>query len=102
MAQETIRVTPASHAEVELWRLTRQVSDILRGLPWVLIGGQMVAIIEIEHGGSVGRASRSGSSWSRGQPPMAVRGSTTRISSPSMSVIRTATGSGEAASTSTS
>ena len=37
------------------WRLTRQVSDILRGLPWVLIGGQMVAIIEIEHGVSVGR-----------------------------------------------
>lgn len=56
MASETIRVTPVSDAEVELWRLTRQVSDILRGLPWVLIGGQMVAIIEIEHGGSVGRA----------------------------------------------
>lgn len=56
MAQETIRVTPASDAEAELWRLTRQVSDILHGLPWVLIGGQMVAIIEIEHGVSVGRA----------------------------------------------
>jgi predicted nucleotidyltransferase len=54
--EPTIHVTPASNAEVELWRLTRQVSEILRGLPWVLIGGQMVAIIEIEHGGAVGRA----------------------------------------------
>ena len=33
MAQATIRVTSASDAEVEIWRLTRQVSDILRGPP---------------------------------------------------------------------
>ena len=56
MDKQTIHVTPASNVEIELWRLTRQVSEILRGLPWVLIGGQMVAIIEIEHGGAVGRA----------------------------------------------
>jgi hypothetical protein len=56
-----IRLLPASDADADLWRLTREVAGILRGIPWVLIGGQMVALIEAEHGASVGRANRIGS-----------------------------------------
>lgn len=51
-----IRLAPASDADLELWRLTKEVSERPRGIPWALIGGQMVAIIEAEYGGSVGRA----------------------------------------------
>lgn len=51
-----IRILPASEADAELWRLTREVASLFSGLPWVLIGGQMVAIIEAEHGAVVGRA----------------------------------------------
>jgi hypothetical protein len=46
----TIKITPIGDAEVEVWRLAREVSGLLRGLPWVLIGGMMVRIIEAEHG----------------------------------------------------
>lgn len=56
MTVPPIRIVPASDGDAALWRLTREVSEILHGLPWTLIGGQMVAIIEAEHGGSVGRA----------------------------------------------
>lgn len=40
-----VRIWPASEADAGLWRLTRDVAALLAGLPWVLIGGQMVAII---------------------------------------------------------
>ena len=56
MTLPLIRLLPASDADADLWRLTREVAGILRGIPWVLIGGQMVALIEAEHGASVGRA----------------------------------------------
>lgn len=58
MSVPAIRVLPATAADADLWRLTREVADLLRGIPWVLIGGQMVAIIEAEHGAIVGRATR--------------------------------------------
>lgn len=50
-----VRIRPASEADAGLWRLTRDVAALLAGLPWVLIGGQMVAIIEAEHGATIGR-----------------------------------------------
>ncbi|MEX1172582.1 MAG: hypothetical protein WEG56_08215 [Chloroflexota bacterium] len=46
----TVTITPIDDAETEVWRLAREVSGLLRGLPWVLIGGLMVRIIEAEHG----------------------------------------------------
>lgn len=49
-----IRVTPTTPQDASLWRLTREVTDTLSGLPWVLVGGQMVAILEAEHGTPVG------------------------------------------------
>jgi hypothetical protein len=42
MTLRLIRVRPASDADADLWRLTRQVGEILRGIPWVLIGGHIV------------------------------------------------------------
>lgn len=55
---ETVRVQirPASDADASLWRLTREVAGILEPLPWVLVGGQMVAILEAEHGARIGFA----------------------------------------------
>jgi hypothetical protein len=46
----TIRVNPSSPRDTRLWSLTSQVTHILTGVPGVLIGGQMVAILETEHG----------------------------------------------------
>lgn len=51
-----IRIRPASDADASLWRLTREVAAILHPLPWVLVGGQMVAILEAEHGAGIGFA----------------------------------------------
>lgn len=45
-----IKITPIDSAEAEVWRLAREVAEMMRGLPWVLIGGLMVRIIEAEHG----------------------------------------------------
>lgn len=47
---EPIRITPISDEEAALWRLTHEVTGLLDGLPWVLIGGLMVRILEAEHG----------------------------------------------------
>ena len=43
---EPIRITPIGHEEAALWRLAREVSGLLDGLPWVLIGGLMVRVLE--------------------------------------------------------
>lgn len=50
---EPLRV--AVTGDADLWALTREVASVLSPVPWVLIGGQMVAIIEAEHGRAVGR-----------------------------------------------
>ena len=41
-----VRILPASDADKSIWRLTHEVAHILEPLPWVLVGGQMVAILE--------------------------------------------------------
>jgi hypothetical protein len=51
-----VRIVPATEGDRDLWRFTREVADILSGLPWVLVGGQMVALIEGEHGAPIGFA----------------------------------------------
>ena len=51
-----IQIRPASEADAYLWRLTREIAAILHPLPWVLVGGQMVAILEAEHGAAIGFA----------------------------------------------
>ncbi len=49
-----IRIRPASDGDASVWRLTRETAAILHPLPWVLVGGQMVAILEAEHGAAIG------------------------------------------------
>lgn len=51
-----IQILAASDADESLWRLTHEVADVLAPLPWVLVGGQMVAILEVEHGATIGFA----------------------------------------------
>lgn len=50
MTVAVLKITPVSTEEVELWRLAAEVAAIFEGLPWVLIGGVMVRIIEAEQG----------------------------------------------------
>ena len=56
--ERPIVIVPGDDAEERLWRVTHEIADLLAGLPWVLIGGQMVALLEREHGGRTGRATR--------------------------------------------
>lgn len=51
-----IRLVPGSEQEERLWTVAKEVARLLAGIPWVLIGGLMVSLIEREHGGGVGRA----------------------------------------------
>jgi hypothetical protein len=44
-----VSIVPVGEAEDDLWRLLREVSTLLRGLPWTLVGGLMVRVIEAEH-----------------------------------------------------
>ena len=39
---------PADTQQVDVWRLAREVATTLNGLPWVLIGGLMVQLLEAE------------------------------------------------------
>ena len=45
----TVRIEPQT-SETALWRTTLEVADLLAGLPWVLIGAQMIRLLELEHG----------------------------------------------------
>ncbi len=56
--ERPIVIVPGDDAEERLWRVTHEIADLLAGLPWVLIGGQMVTLLEREHGGRTGRATR--------------------------------------------
>ena len=69
-----IQIRPASDADASLWRLTREIAAILHPLPWVLVGGQMVAILEAEHGAAIGFVNTASAQSSRvyrrpGSPP---------------------------------
>lgn len=50
MTEAILRITPATTEEADLWRLAEEVAAMFEGLPWVLIGGVMVRILEAEHG----------------------------------------------------
>ena len=56
--ERPIVIVPGDDAEERLWQVTHEIADLLDGLPWVLIGGQMVTLLEREHGGRTGRATR--------------------------------------------
>lgn len=56
MADRPILIEAATEQERQLWLATIELVGLLDGIRWVLIGGQMLTIIEREHGGGVGRA----------------------------------------------
>jgi hypothetical protein len=53
-----IVIGPRSDAEAALWRTTTEVAGLLRDLPWVIVGGQMIMLLEFERGRPSGRATR--------------------------------------------
>jgi predicted nucleotidyltransferase len=51
----TVRIVPGSAAEEAVWRTALEVAAMFRDWPWVLIGAQMVILLELEHGRPSGR-----------------------------------------------
>jgi hypothetical protein len=51
----TVRIVPWSDAEEAVWRTALEVAGLFRDWPWVLIGAQMVILLELEHGRPSGR-----------------------------------------------
>ena len=52
----SVKLLPTTAEDESLWHLTREIGGILVPLPWVLVGGQMVAVLEAEHGVGIGFA----------------------------------------------
>lgn len=50
-----VRILAASDAERALWRLSFELTDLFGDWPWVIIGAQMVMLLEIERGLPSGR-----------------------------------------------
>ena len=48
--EDDLRITPRSDREQALWRLAKEVAGTFDGLPWTVIGGVMVRIVEAQHG----------------------------------------------------
>lgn len=53
-----IRVVPAGDAERALWRTTTEVAQLFADWPWVIIGAQMVMLLELEMDHPSGRSTR--------------------------------------------
>jgi predicted nucleotidyltransferase len=51
----TIQILPADDEEGAVWATALHVSDLFAGVPWILIGAQMVMLLEREGGRSSGR-----------------------------------------------
>jgi len=54
----TIRIDPIGQAEASLWRTTVEVASLFGDVPWVIIGAQMVMLLEREQGVTSGRTTR--------------------------------------------
>jgi hypothetical protein len=53
-----IVIVPRDATETALWRTTAEVAGLFGDLPWVVVGGQMVMLLEFELGVTSGRATR--------------------------------------------
>ncbi len=51
----TVVVLPGSDAEARVWETALEVSRLFEGVPWVLVGAQMVILLELEAGKPSGR-----------------------------------------------
>jgi predicted nucleotidyltransferase len=54
----TIRIDPVGAAETGFWRATIEVAALFADLPWVIVGAQMVMLLERERGITSGRTTR--------------------------------------------
>ncbi|MEA2026285.1 MAG: hypothetical protein U9O18_06310, partial [Chloroflexota bacterium] len=45
-----LEIASRSDADAQLWVTLREVCELFSGLPWVLVGGLMVRLLEAEHG----------------------------------------------------
>lgn len=51
-------IVPRNDPEAALWRTTMEVAGLFRELPWAVVGGQMIMLLELESGRPAGRATR--------------------------------------------
>jgi predicted nucleotidyltransferase len=51
----TLQIVPGSDAEGAVWGTTLEVATLFGDWPWVLIGAQMIIVLELEHGRPSGR-----------------------------------------------
>lgn len=54
----SIRIDPVGSGEAGLWRATLEVAGLFEDLPWVIIGAQMIMLLEREQGVTSGRTTR--------------------------------------------
>ena len=54
----SIRIDPLGAAEAALWRTTLEVAALFADVPWVIIGAQMIMLLEREQGVTSGRTTR--------------------------------------------
>jgi predicted nucleotidyltransferase len=53
-----IRIEPTGAAETALWRATLEVADLFADVPWVIIGAQMIMLLEREQDVTSGRTTQ--------------------------------------------
>jgi hypothetical protein len=51
-------IVPRSDAEAALLRTTIEVAGLFHAIPWAVVGGQMVLLLELENGRPAGRTTR--------------------------------------------
>ncbi len=51
-----IVIVPRNAAEAALWSMTIEVAGLFADFPWMIVGAQMVLLLEFEHGQASGRA----------------------------------------------
>ena len=54
----SLQINPLGAAEAGLWRATLEVATLFADIPWVIIGAQMIMLLEREQGVTSGRTTR--------------------------------------------
>lgn len=49
-------ITPGSRAEAQVWETAIEVAQLFQNIPWVIVGAQMIMLLEREAGRDSGRA----------------------------------------------
>jgi hypothetical protein len=53
-----LKIVSNNASENRLWRLAGELADLFAGWPWILVGAQMVMLLELEGGRKSGRTTR--------------------------------------------